>query len=138
MSGDRPRVGVSACLLGEPVRYDAGHKRDRFLTDVLGPHFTALHFSETGELPAPVADAIARMAERVPVKGFGIARAAAVAGALADAKGRAFPLYGARPGTLYLVRPDGHVLARWLQADPAELDAVLNTVLRPQPEECHV
>src|SRR4051794_29516785 len=38
MNGDRPRVGVSACLLGEPVRYDAGHKRDTFLTDVLGRH----------------------------------------------------------------------------------------------------
>ncbi|HEY7170854.1 MAG TPA: DUF523 and DUF1722 domain-containing protein [Vicinamibacterales bacterium] len=38
MSGDRPRVGVSACLLGEPVRYDAGHKRDTFLTEVLGRH----------------------------------------------------------------------------------------------------
>ena len=31
------RVGVSACLLGQEVRYDGGHKRDRFLTDVLGP-----------------------------------------------------------------------------------------------------
>jgi len=29
------RVGVSACLLGEPVRWDGGHKRDRFLTDRL-------------------------------------------------------------------------------------------------------
>jgi len=34
----RIRLGVSACLLGEPVRYDGGHKRDTFLTDVLGPH----------------------------------------------------------------------------------------------------
>jgi len=34
---DRPRIGVSACLLGERVRYDAGHKRDAWLTDVLGP-----------------------------------------------------------------------------------------------------
>jgi uncharacterized protein YbgA (DUF1722 family)/uncharacterized protein YbbK (DUF523 family) len=25
-------------LLGEPVRYDGGHKRDRWVTDVLGPH----------------------------------------------------------------------------------------------------
>lgn len=33
------RVGVSSCLLGERVRYDAGHKHDRYLTDVLGPHF---------------------------------------------------------------------------------------------------
>jgi uncharacterized protein YbbK (DUF523 family) len=34
----RPRIGVSACLLGEEVRYDGGHKRDSFLVDVLGPH----------------------------------------------------------------------------------------------------
>ena len=34
----RIRLGVSACLLGEPVRYDGGHKRDTFLTDVLGAH----------------------------------------------------------------------------------------------------
>jgi len=30
------RIGVSRCLLGEEVRYDGGHKRDRFLTDVIG------------------------------------------------------------------------------------------------------
>ena len=30
------RVGVSACLLGGEVRFDGGHKRDRYLTDVLG------------------------------------------------------------------------------------------------------
>ena len=30
------RVGVSACLLGAEVRFDRGHKRDRYLTDVLG------------------------------------------------------------------------------------------------------
>ncbi len=34
---DRPRIGISACLLGEPVRYDAGHKRDAWIVDVLGP-----------------------------------------------------------------------------------------------------
>ena len=32
----RPLVGVSACLLGQQVRYDGGHKRDRFLTDTFG------------------------------------------------------------------------------------------------------
>jgi uncharacterized protein YbgA (DUF1722 family)/uncharacterized protein YbbK (DUF523 family) len=31
------RVGASACLLGQEVRYDGGHKRDAFLTDILGP-----------------------------------------------------------------------------------------------------
>ncbi|MEK7760872.1 MAG: DUF523 and DUF1722 domain-containing protein [Nitrospirota bacterium] len=30
------RLGISQCLLGDHVRYDGGHKRDRFLTDVLG------------------------------------------------------------------------------------------------------
>lgn len=35
---DRPRIGVSACLLGEPVRYDTGHKRDPFLVEIFGPH----------------------------------------------------------------------------------------------------
>lgn len=35
---DRIRLGVSACLLGEAVRYDGGHKRDSFLTDVLGTY----------------------------------------------------------------------------------------------------
>jgi uncharacterized protein YbgA (DUF1722 family)/uncharacterized protein YbbK (DUF523 family) len=33
----RIRLGISACLLGDEVRYDGGHKRDPFLTTVLGP-----------------------------------------------------------------------------------------------------
>jgi uncharacterized protein YbbK (DUF523 family) len=31
------RVGISACLLGEEVRYDGGHKRAQFLIDAFGP-----------------------------------------------------------------------------------------------------
>jgi uncharacterized protein YbgA (DUF1722 family)/uncharacterized protein YbbK (DUF523 family) len=31
------RLGVSTCLLGEEVRYDGGHKLDRFLVNTLGP-----------------------------------------------------------------------------------------------------
>lgn len=33
---DKIRLGVSACLLGEKVRYDGGHKLDRYLTETLG------------------------------------------------------------------------------------------------------
>jgi uncharacterized protein YbgA (DUF1722 family)/uncharacterized protein YbbK (DUF523 family) len=33
------RVGISACLLGQAVRYDGGHKRDRYITDTLGEFF---------------------------------------------------------------------------------------------------
>ncbi|MDD2337032.1 MAG: DUF523 and DUF1722 domain-containing protein [Geobacteraceae bacterium] len=32
-------VGVSACLMGEPVRYDGGHKHDHYITDTLGRFF---------------------------------------------------------------------------------------------------
>ncbi len=36
-SEERPiRLGVSSCLLGNEVRFDGGHKRDRFVTDLLG------------------------------------------------------------------------------------------------------
>jgi uncharacterized protein YbgA (DUF1722 family)/uncharacterized protein YbbK (DUF523 family) len=31
------RIGISLCLLGEKVRFDGGHKHDRFLTDTVGP-----------------------------------------------------------------------------------------------------
>jgi uncharacterized protein YbbK (DUF523 family) len=30
------RLGISACLLGQKVRYDGGHKRDAFLVEVFG------------------------------------------------------------------------------------------------------
>jgi len=36
-SGDPPiRIGISACLLGERVRYDGGHKRDAYLVQTFG------------------------------------------------------------------------------------------------------
>jgi uncharacterized protein YbgA (DUF1722 family)/uncharacterized protein YbbK (DUF523 family) len=38
MADSRIRIGISACLLGQEVRFDGGHKRDPFLTDILGPH----------------------------------------------------------------------------------------------------
>lgn len=38
------RVGVSSCLLGETVRYDGGHKRDSFISEVLARHFDLVPF----------------------------------------------------------------------------------------------
>jgi uncharacterized protein YbgA (DUF1722 family)/uncharacterized protein YbbK (DUF523 family) len=32
------KLGISTCLLGENVRYDGGHKLDRFLTETLGQY----------------------------------------------------------------------------------------------------
>lgn len=39
MNASELRIGVSACLLGQKVRYDGGHKHDRYLTDILADHF---------------------------------------------------------------------------------------------------
>lgn len=39
---DRPQVGVSACVLGAPVRYNGGHCRDRDVLPELGEHVTFL------------------------------------------------------------------------------------------------
>jgi uncharacterized protein YbbK (DUF523 family) len=33
---EKIRLGISSCLLGQRVRYDGGHKRERCLTDILG------------------------------------------------------------------------------------------------------
>ena len=36
VSHERIRLGISACLLGQQVRFDGGHKRDPFLVESLG------------------------------------------------------------------------------------------------------
>lgn len=33
------RIGISACLLGERVRFDGGHKRDAYITELLANYF---------------------------------------------------------------------------------------------------
>lgn len=35
---EKIKLGISSCLLGEKVRYDGGHKLDKFLTDTLGKY----------------------------------------------------------------------------------------------------
>jgi uncharacterized protein YbgA (DUF1722 family)/uncharacterized protein YbbK (DUF523 family) len=34
------KIGISTCLLGQKVRFDGGHKRDRYITDILRDYFT--------------------------------------------------------------------------------------------------
>ena len=35
----KPRIAISSCLLGEKVRYDSGHKHNRYITGTLGEYF---------------------------------------------------------------------------------------------------
>jgi len=36
---EKIKIGISSCLLGNNVRYDGGHKWDRYVTDTLGVYF---------------------------------------------------------------------------------------------------
>ncbi len=36
---EKINIGISACLLGQTVRFDGGHQHDHYLTDVLGKYF---------------------------------------------------------------------------------------------------
>lgn len=36
---EKIKIGISTCLIGEKVRYDGGHKHDRYITDTLGQYF---------------------------------------------------------------------------------------------------
>ena len=38
-NSNRIRIGISSCLLGQQVRFNGGHKHDRYLTDTLGQYF---------------------------------------------------------------------------------------------------
>ena len=38
-SVSKPKIGISACLLGAPVRYNAGHKESRWCSRILVEHF---------------------------------------------------------------------------------------------------
>jgi uncharacterized protein YbbK (DUF523 family) len=51
---DAIKIGVSACLLGEKVRYDGGHKYDPCITDTLGRFFSFVPVCPEVECGLPV------------------------------------------------------------------------------------
>ena len=110
-----------------------GEPREGHLTDLLTPAFTVFHFADNASVPAELSRLGREMTERkIPFKIIALTRHLGVATSPAhgwDHTGRLFELYGARPGTLYAVRPDGHVLGRWLTADCAELAAAIDRAL---------
>lgn len=48
------KLGISSCLLGEKVRYDGGHKWDRYITDTLGQYFVWIPVCPEVEYGFPV------------------------------------------------------------------------------------
>lgn len=50
----RPRLGISACLLGQPVRWDGGHRRDAVCVELLGPRVEWVPVCPEVEVGMPV------------------------------------------------------------------------------------
>ncbi|MBV1701961.1 MAG: FAD-dependent oxidoreductase [Hyphomicrobiales bacterium] len=108
--------------------------RQIHLTDLIGPQLTALCFTEAGEAPAE----LIKMQETMHARGipFGaviLTRRPGTARDMVqgwDHTGRLFSMYGAQPGTFYLVRPDGHVLGRWRSLDAAAAAAAIDAMLQ--------
>jgi len=48
------KIGISTCLLGENVRYDGGHKLDRYLRDLLGKYVTYVPVCPETESGMPI------------------------------------------------------------------------------------
>lgn len=48
------RIGISSCLLGNPVRFDGGHKHDKYITKTLGNFFEFVPVCPEVECGMPV------------------------------------------------------------------------------------
>lgn len=128
--------GPGAVLLECPVSIvEDGKVREAHLTDLVGPRFTAFYFSEDGTIPDELKALESSLTgNRVPFELIALTRhLASNAPGLAgwDHTGKLFALYGAQPGSLYLTRPDGHVLGRWQTAVPVEISAAVEHALHP-------
>lgn len=51
---EKIKLGISTCLLGENVRYDGGHKLDRFLTETLGQYVEYVRVCPEVECGLPI------------------------------------------------------------------------------------
>ena len=110
-----------------------GHATEAHLTDALHPGFTAFYFSDNGTIPssfenfAPAVNGNAVPFALVPISARLNDEARNDYGW--DHTGQLFTIYGAKAGTVYLIRPDGHVLARWQSATVAQIAAAIDHAL---------
>ena len=110
-----------------PLRDGGG---DCWLLDRVGNRFMALYFTDdAAALPAPTLAALADLScDGIAVEPLVISAKPGRAGGipvLEDSRGIAAQRYDAKPGTVYLLRPDQHVAARWRVLDAAKIKAAV-------------
>ena len=114
--GPQPGATLAEC----PLERDG---LPAYLTDLLGPRFVLLCLTATR--PDPDLNGLGVTVARHWIAPTRDARAQAW-----DKSGELFSLYDARPEAYYLVRPDGHVLARWRTLDPAAVRSAVSGALK--------
>jgi 3-(3-hydroxy-phenyl)propionate hydroxylase len=103
------------------------------LTDLLEPGFTALRFGADPAQDEAWQQLQRTLAERrIPFGTITLVMSDAPCPATPyaiDPTGHLHDMLDARPGTVYLIRPDGHVLARWRDGSAAATQRALAAVL---------
>jgi 3-(3-hydroxy-phenyl)propionate hydroxylase len=110
-----------------PLRDGGG---DCWLLDRVGNRFLALYFTDdAAALPAPTLAALADLScDGIAVEPLVVSARPGSAGGVAvleDSRGIAAQRYDAKPGTVYLLRPDQHVTARWRALDVSKVKAAV-------------
>jgi 3-(3-hydroxy-phenyl)propionate hydroxylase len=136
LAGPAPGTVLPECPI---TRFENGQARLGHITDVLGHGFSLLHFDAQGTGSQALEICTQKLQSLgMPMQSISIAPQAARSNSpVQDHTGRLFALYGAQNGAVYLVRPDGHVLARWQNRAPAELTeaitSAISRALQPKP-----
>jgi 3-(3-hydroxy-phenyl)propionate hydroxylase len=112
-----------------------------WLLNKVGQQFVALYFADDpGEMDVATVSALSKLScGGIPVQPMVISRkAGTVAGGirtLEDPRGIAAQRYDAKSGTVYLLRPDQHVAARWRTFDARQVIAAVATATCNVPKE---
>jgi 3-(3-hydroxy-phenyl)propionate hydroxylase len=114
---------VGAKIIDQPCRlYNSSGIRETWLRTLLGGGFVLLYFALDERTARQAADALRRLSFAAPVRLLSILPESPRSPAgevLVDTQGEFLDVYDGQPGTLYLIRPDGHLAARRRQC-PAD------------------
>jgi 3-(3-hydroxy-phenyl)propionate hydroxylase len=135
-AGPAPGQPVPEC----PMLVEGGG--DTFLTRQLPATFVVLAFFPKGEVPYGFAESCDEAARNHPSLSVVVVKPAPSSAPspgpadveLVDAAGRFRALFDADPGAIYLIRPDGHVCARWRSIGKRDLADALATALTGRPK----